>query len=359
MMLRQHHCGRPAPPPHAVPPALSTRAFIVGGGGGWKSEIRNPKSELIWGRAGGNSEFRIPNSSDAILRPRKMTFPFPYRSDLEAMLRLALPVVVVQVGMMLLGVVNTMVVGRLSFEALAAVALGHVTVVAVVVRGRAAAGLDPLVAQAVVLRHRQRAANVRARLPDRHLSGRPLRARRRRRRRAVDRRGSHRDASAGGSHVAPRPWASSSLFCRARQLAGDAQPAIVVTIVVVNLSPGGGLGRWSSRRRCSATRVPRATTGGWNSPSGLALARGSRPLSAGVDREALRAQPLRRIHRLGTPIGFQVQLEILAFAVIALLMGGLGTLQMAAHQVTINLASLTFMVPLGVGPRPRCRLAAP
>ncbi len=30
-------------------------------------------------------------------------------------------------------------------------------------------------------------------------------------------------------------------------------------------------------------------------------------------------------------------------------MGGLGTVQMAAHQVTINLASLTFMVPLGVG----------
>jgi multidrug resistance protein, MATE family len=56
-----------------------------------------------------------------------------------------------------------------------------------------------------------------------------------------------------------------------------------------------------------------------------------------------------RIIRLGTPIGFQVQLEIIAFAVIALLMGGFGTLEMAAHQVAINLASLTFMVPLGVG----------
>jgi MATE family multidrug resistance protein len=39
---------------------------------------------------------------------------------------------------------------------------------------------------------------------------------------------------------------------------------------------------------------------------------------------------------------------MVAFAVIALLMGGLGVVQMAAHQVTINLASLTFMVPLGV-----------
>ncbi|MDX2435762.1 MAG: MATE family efflux transporter, partial [Acidobacteriota bacterium] len=73
------------------------------------------------------------------------------------------------------------------------------------------------------------------------------------------------------------------------------------------------------------------------------------PLLGRFDREVLRLQPLWRIVRLGTPIGFQVQLEIIAFAVIALLMGGLGTLQMAAHQVAINLASLTFMVPLGVG----------
>ncbi len=60
-----------------------------------------------------------------------MAFQLPHRTDIEAMFRLALPVVVVQVGMMLLGVVDTMVVGRLSYEALAAVALGHVVVVAV------------------------------------------------------------------------------------------------------------------------------------------------------------------------------------------------------------------------------------
>jgi len=73
------------------------------------------------------------------------------------------------------------------------------------------------------------------------------------------------------------------------------------------------------------------------------------PLLNRLDREAFRSGPLWRLVRLGTPIGFQVQLEIIAFAVIALLMGGFGTVQMAAHQVAINLASLTFMVPLGVG----------
>ena len=52
--------------------------------------------------------------------------------------------------------------------------------------------------------------------------------------------------------------------------------------------------------------------------------------------------------RLGLPIGLTFQLEFGAFTAIALLMGWIGTAQMAAHQVAINLASLTFMVPLGV-----------
>ena len=44
----------------------------------------------------------------------------PHRNDLQAMLRLAVPIVTVQVGLMLLGVVDTMVVGHYSAEALAA-----------------------------------------------------------------------------------------------------------------------------------------------------------------------------------------------------------------------------------------------
>jgi MATE family multidrug resistance protein len=51
--------------------------------------------------------------------------------------------------------------------------------------------------------------------------------------------------------------------------------------------------------------------------------------------------------RLGVPIGCQMVLEFGAFACVALMMGWLGTREMAGHQVAINLASLTFMVPLG------------
>jgi MATE family multidrug resistance protein len=52
--------------------------------------------------------------------------------------------------------------------------------------------------------------------------------------------------------------------------------------------------------------------------------------------------------RLGLPIGLQYELEVGVFATVALIMGHLGALQASAHQIAINIASLTFMVPLGV-----------
>jgi len=62
----------------------------------------------------------------------------------------------------------------------------------------------------------------------------------------------------------------------------------------------------------------------------------------------LEVAPLRAMLRLGLPIAVQYQLEIGAFATIGLLMGYLGTREVAAHQIALNLASLTFMVPLGI-----------
>src|SRR5690606_26332667 len=61
------------------------------------------------------------------------------------------------------------------------------------------------------------------------------------------------------------------------------------------------------------------------------------------------AAPLARMFRLGAPIGGQMMLEVGAFSAVAVLMGWLGVAAVAAHQIAINLASLTFMVPLGVG----------
>ena len=92
------------------------------------------------------------------------------------------------------------------------------------------------------------------------------------------------------------------------------------------------------------------TAGRWLLFLGLATLAGRLlwPLLWPFERDCLRLAPLWRMVMLGAPIGIQIQLEFAAFAVVALLMGGMGTVEMAAHQVAINLASLAFMVPLGV-----------
>src|SRR5919106_3440635 len=74
----------------------------------------------------------------------------PRREELRPMLRLAMPVVFVQVGMMTMGVVDTIMVGHISAQALAAVALGNLYffTLAVFAMGTLMV-LDPVVAQAV------------------------------------------------------------------------------------------------------------------------------------------------------------------------------------------------------------------
>ena len=56
----------------------------------------------------------------------------------------------------------------------------------------------------------------------------------------------------------------------------------------------------------------------------------------------------REILVLGLPIGAAVVLETGLFATATLLMGLIGTAQLAAHQVALQLASIAFMVPLGL-----------
>jgi multidrug resistance protein, MATE family len=56
---------------------------------------------------------------------------------------------------------------------------------------------------------------------------------------------------------------------------------------------------------------------------------------------------LGRIFTIGGPVGAQFGLEIGLFSLAAVMMGWLGTLELAAHQVTINIAATTFMVALG------------
>ena len=61
-----------------------------------------------------------------------------------------------------------------------------------------------------------------------------------------------------------------------------------------------------------------------------------------------RWQPIRGLLTLGLPMGVSVFMEGSLFVATALLIGQLGTTQIAAHQIAILVASLAFMVPLGV-----------
>jgi MATE family multidrug resistance protein len=65
-------------------------------------------------------------------------------------------------------------------------------------------------------------------------------------------------------------------------------------------------------------------------------------------RDDLAAAPLLRLVRLGFPIGMQLWIEFMAFSVALLLVGMLGTVPIAGHQIALMLAALTYMVPLGV-----------
>jgi len=57
---------------------------------------------------------------------------------------------------------------------------------------------------------------------------------------------------------------------------------------------------------------------------------------------------IRELLRLGLPIGVSIFMEGSLFIVTALLIGGMGEVPVAAHQIAINVASITFMSALGL-----------
>ena len=58
---------------------------------------------------------------------------------------------------------------------------------------------------------------------------------------------------------------------------------------------------------------------------------------------------LKEVVRIGWPIGISHGVESGLFSVTALLIGLLGTASLAAHQIAIQCAAYTFMVPMGIG----------
>lgn len=285
----------------------------------------------------------------------------PRREYLRATVRLALPVVVIQVGMMAMGVVDTIMVGHLSARALAAVALGNLYFfgLAIFAMGTLMV-LDPVVAQAVgardepaIARGIQRGVLLAGLLTAPAilllLAAGPFMSFARQPAEVVPL------AAAYAVRLVPGvlPFFVFIVFRQSLQALRLTGP-IVVTIIVANLANAGLnwaliFGRFGAPAMGLLGSAWATTASRWLlAVLLLALVRRRlAPYLWPIRPEIWRAAPLGRMLRLGLPIGCQVVLEFGAFALVALMMGWLGTQEMAGHQVAINLASLTFMVPLG------------
>jgi len=65
--------------------------------------------------------------------------------------------------------------------------------------------------------------------------------------------------------------------------------------------------------------------------------------------EPPRKRTLFTMARLAAPISFQMLMEYGAFATSAILIGTLGSLPLAAHQIALTCAATTYMIPMGLG----------
>jgi MATE family multidrug resistance protein len=288
----------------------------------------------------------------------------PLRGEVRKLLSLGAPVAGAQLATMLLGFVDTAVVGRVSVEAMAAASLANVWIFGTLMFGHGVIfGLDPIVAQA-------------------HGAGDGARAGR-----ALQ----HGIAVAGLLSVPiALLWLGTEHFLR---LAGQdpalARAAHEFTLVQIPSIPFF-LAFAALRQYLQGRELVRPAlwvmiaANVWNlffnwvfvfghlgSPalgligSGIATCL-SRILSfAGLvwlvlgfslhrgawvpwSREALDRRGLSRLVSIGLPVAVQMSLEIWAFSGAALLAGRLGAVPLAAHTVALNLAALAFMIPLGL-----------
>lgn len=286
----------------------------------------------------------------------------PRRSDLRVLIALATPVVAVQVGMMLMGVVDTLMVGRLSPEALAAVALGNLYGMAVLLLAQGILlAIDPLVAQSVgaedhraIARSLQRALVLAGLLTvpvsGFMLFGGPVLELVRQPPAVVPLADTYARLLIPGVF----PFLAFGVGRQTLQALGRLRP-IVLTILAANavnvvLNWALIFGRLGFPAMGVAGSSIATSASRWFMAAAL-LALAWKDLRGYLRpwlRESLDRGALVRMVRLGLPIGLQFELEFSAFGGVALLAGSLGTVPVASHQIAINLASLTYMVPLGI-----------
>ncbi len=286
----------------------------------------------------------------------------PERSDLRILIELAAPVTLVQIGLMSMGAVDTVMVGRVSAEDLAAVAIGNLYFFIMAIFGQGVLfALDPVISQAVggrdpvgVARGVQRGLILAVLLsavtmlllvpagPLLTLARQPVEV------------VPIADGYANGLLVGVFPFYAFSVFRQSLQAMGSVRP-IVLTVLAANvlnvvlnwvlifgnlgaprLGAVGSAWGTSASRWCLVCLV-----------GALAWSR-LRPTLRPWRRDAFAWGPIVRFMRVGAPIGAQQFLEFGVFGAAGLLMGLLGTIAVASHQVALQLAALTFMIPVGI-----------
>ncbi len=286
----------------------------------------------------------------------------PTRGELREMMLLAWPVVLAQVGIMLMGVVDTAMVGRVGMSAVAAVGLGHIYWVNVTICGIGILMvLDPVVSQATgandhagVSRGVQRgilmalALSVPTALlliPGELFFG------------FLRQPADVTPIAATFSRISIIGVVPFYLFFALRQslqAMARVQPVVIAIVVsnVVNFALDYaliyghfGLPALGTNGSAIATAISR-----WLMFA-LLLALGWRQLRDTIvpwRAESFKLAPMLKMLRIGFAVGLQSWLEIAVWSGGAVALGWFGPVPLASHEIAINLAAISFMFPLGV-----------
>jgi len=286
------------------------------------------------------------------------------RAEIRRITELALPVMAAQVGSMAMGTVDILMVGRVGVEALAAASVANAWIFATLLMGQGLMhGMDPLVSQAHGAGRGDHAALALQRsLLIVVVASFPLGVLWTNTANVLLWTGQDPVIAALAHEYTivqiPTAWGFLVFVALRQYLLGREimRPAMWVVGIanLVNFALNwvlifGGLGipalgLYGAGIATSITRVFLAL-GLWLWILRFRLHEGAWvPWSRAVfDR-----RELVFLLRLGVPVALQMSLEIWAFSAATLLAGRLGAVAVAAHAVALNLAALSFMLPLGI-----------
>ena len=288
-----------------------------------------------------------------------------FRHEIRPMVDLAVPIALANVGWMTMGIVDTMMVGRVSAAAIGAVSLGGVIFSTVGIFGAGLMlGLDSLVPQAFGAGnlkdcHHSLLSSLYFSLPfSAALMGVLWLA----------------DSLLGSLGINPAVLRETIPFLKVLTL--GTFPLVVffalrgylqgmnlvrpVTLALVSANLVNVLGDWTLVYGHFGFPAMGATGSAWATVlSRTYLAVALLVVVLYHDHRAktgLLKTPLlpdlvriRRLIAMGLPAATQIVVEIGVFAFATALIARLDPVSLAAHQIAMNTASLTFMVPLGVG----------